>query len=308
MSHIKDLTLPIAMVLGVLCYRWLYRFTPITPYLIFVMLFFTFCKVDIRAMKIQRWHGLLLAFQLIASVALFFLLRPLNLLLAQGIMLCVLMPTATAAAVITGKLGGSVEQLTTYTLLSNFAVALFVPAFFPMMHPDAHISFAQGFLTILSKVFPLLIGPFVAAFLLRITYMAIVHKPLRMTRFFANLPFYLWAFSLVILMANTTHSLIYEEYDIWAAVVLAVGSLCMCLLQFVVGRRIGKRYSATISAGQALGQKNTILGIWMAHTYLLPLSALGPAAYIIWQNVFNSWQLWKSAAQKRVQERDSQSE
>ncbi len=308
MSYIKDLTLPIAMVLGVLCYRWLYRFTPITPYLIFVMLFFTFCKVDIHAMKIQRWHGLLLAFQLTASVALFFLLRPLNLLLAQGIMLCVLMPTATAAAVITGKLGGSVEQLTTYTLLSNFAVALFVPAFFPMMHPDAHISFAQGFLTILSKVFPLLIGPFVAALLLRIIYTAIVHKPLRMTKFFANLPFYLWAFSLVILMANTTHSLIYEEYDIWAAIVLAVGSLCMCLLQFVVGRRIGKRYSSTISAGQALGQKNTILGIWMAHTYLLPLSALGPAAYIIWQNVFNSWQLWKSATQKRVQERDSQSE
>ncbi len=302
MSHIKDLTLPIAMVLGVLCYRWLYPLTPITPYLIFVMLFFTFCKVDIRAMKIQRWHWYLLAFQLAVSIGLFFLLRPLNLLLAQGIMLCVLMPTATAAAVITGKLGGSVEQLTTYTLLSNFAVALLVPAFFPVMYPDAHIGFVQGFLTILSKVFPLLIGPFVAALLLRIVYTATFHKPLRLSGFFTNLPFYLWAFSLVILMASTTYSLIYEEYDKWAAVLLAVGALCMCLLQFIVGRGIGKRYGATISAGQALGQKNTILGIWMAHTYLLPLSALGPAAYIVWQNVFNSWQLWKSAKEKRTEE------
>lgn len=293
MARIKDLTLPIAMLLGVLCYRWFYHLTPLTPYLIFVMLFFTFCKVDIRAMHLQRWHWFLLVFQLIVSIALFFILRPINLLLAQGIMLCVLMPTATAAAVITGKLGGSVEQLTTYTLLSNFAIAIFVPAFFPLVHPSAHLTFVQGFLTILSKVVPLLIGPFVAALLLRSAYTAIKHKPLRMSGFLTNLPFYIWAFSLVILMASTTHSLVYDDYDVWAAVLLAIGALLTCLLQFAVGRAIGKKYNATISAGQALGQKNTILGIWMAHTYLLPLSGLGPAAYIIWQNLFNSWQLWR---------------
>lgn len=293
MSRIKDFTLPLAMLLGVVGYPLFYRLTPLTPWLIFVMLFLTFCKVDIRAMRIQPWHWLLLLFQLLVSIALFFLLRPINLLLAQGIMLCVLMPTATAAAVITGKLGGSVEQLTTYTLLSNFAIALFVPAFFPVVHPYSHLTFGQGFLTILCKVFPLLIGPFVVALILRSLYQSICHNPLRLSPFLSGLPFYIWAFSLVILMASTTHSLIYDDYDMWAAVLLAVGALGMCLLQFFFGKWIGKHYAARISAGQALGQKNTILGIWMAHTYLLPLSALGPAAYIIWQNLFNSWQLWR---------------
>ena len=44
-------------------------------------------------------------------------------------------------------------------------------------------------------------------------------------------------------------------------------------------------------AGQAFGQKNTTLAIWMAQVYLLPVVSMAPAAYIIWQNLFNSIQL-----------------
>ena len=50
-------------------------------------------------------------------------------------------------------------------------------------------------------------------------------------------------------------------------------------------------FVSKVTAGQAFGQKNTTLGVWMAQTYLCPLAALGPAAYIIWQNIFNSIQL-----------------
>jgi len=42
-----------------------------------------------------------------------------------------------------------------------------------------------------------------------------------------------------------------------------------------------------------LGQKNTILAIWMAHTYLNPLSSVAPGSYVLWQNIINSCQLWK---------------
>jgi bile acid:Na+ symporter, BASS family len=42
-----------------------------------------------------------------------------------------------------------------------------------------------------------------------------------------------------------------------------------------------------------LGQKNTVLAIWMAVTYLNPLSSVGPCSYVVWQNIINSWQLWK---------------
>ena len=52
--------------------------------------------------------------------------------------------------------------------------------------------------------------------------------------------------------------------------------------------------------GQALGQKNTVLAIWMAYTYLNPLSSVGPGSYVLWQNLINSWQLWKK--RKREEE------
>ena len=48
----------------------------------------------------------------------------------------------------------------------------------------------------------------------------------------------------------------------------------------------------SISAGQALGQKNTIVGIWLTITFLNPLAAVAPGAYVLWQNVVNAWQLW----------------
>jgi hypothetical protein len=55
---------------------------------------------------------------------------------------------------------------------------------------------------------------------------------------------------------------------------------------------------SSITAGQAFGQKNTSLGVWMANTYLDPMASLGAAAYIIWQNVFNSAQLFFAARKK----------
>lgn len=59
----------------------------------------------------------------------------------EGAMVCLICPTATAAAVITGKLGGSASSLTTYTLLSNLLAAVAVPLVFPLVEPHADITF-----------------------------------------------------------------------------------------------------------------------------------------------------------------------
>ena len=57
---------------------------------------------------------------------------------------------------------------------------------------------------------------------------------------------------------------------------------------------------SSVTAGQAFGQKNTTLGVWMAQTFLNPLSAIGATAYIIWQNFFNSAQLYRAAHGKSI--------
>ena len=57
---------------------------------------------------------------------------------------------------------------------------------------------------------------------------------------------------------------------------------------------VGTGFAArsAIDAGQALGQKNTAFAIWIAYTYLDPLSSVGPGCYILWQNIVNSIELW----------------
>jgi len=75
-------------------------------------------------------------------------------------------------------------------------------------------------------------------------------------------------------------------------IAIALLSALLCILQFVVGRKIGARYGDRISAAQSLGQKNTVLAIWLTLTWLNPMASVGPAAYVLWQNSINSAQLY----------------
>ncbi|MDD3108903.1 MAG: transporter, partial [Alistipes sp.] len=106
--------------------------------------------------------------------------------------------------------------------------------------------------------------------------------------------FYLWAFSLTIVMGRTISFLVQQDpanYSI--ELLIALAALGVCGLQFLIGRALGHRYSNRIAGGQGLGQKNTVLAIWMAQTYLSPIASIGPASYVVWQNIVNSWQLWR---------------
>ncbi len=66
----------------------------------------------------------------------------------------------------------------------------------------------------------------------------------------------------------------------------------VCVGLFAIGKGVGRRYADSVSGGQAMGQKNTILGIWLTVTYLNPTAAIAPCAYVVWQNLVNAWQLW----------------
>ena len=247
-----------------------------------------------------------------------------NEVLAQGLMLCFIMPTATAAAIVAGKLGGSIQNLTTFTLLSNFATAIVVPAFFPIVNPAADMTFWSAFWLILSRVSPLLLGPFFAAWLVRIVYERWKKKEFELSHKMAAVPFYLWVTSIIVLSAVVTETVVANfAGQISNIIIFVIGSLVACLLQFGIGKYVGYKLPApnkgadyqdvlinpkaapktmpgvsSMTAGQALGQKNTSLGVWMAQTYLNPMAILGAAAYIIWQNLFNSAQMAYAAHKK----------
>ena len=144
---------------------------------------------------------------------------------------------------------------------------------------------------ILGKVFPLLICPFITAMLLRL----LVPRAYAAMQRLSSGAFYIWTFSLAIVTAQTLSSILEDRSHPGIKIATAAATLIICLLQFITGKTIGSCYGERISAGQALGQKNTIFAIWMAHTYLDPLSAIGPGAYVLWQNIVNSWQLRRKA-------------
>lgn len=306
---LKNWTLPLAMLSGTLGY-FIFANVPflaptkpyvndlvayVTPLLIFAQLLLTFCKVEkMKELKPKAWHGWLLLFQSlsclgIAALLVYYPMEETYREVFEGAMVCLICPTATAAAVITGKLGGSASTLTTYTLLSNLLAAVAVPLVFPLVEPHADLTFFAAFLKILSKVFPLLLCPFILAWFLRI-FMPKVHLFLLG---FHHLAFYLWGVALAIVSGQTVHSLVNSDAPVTVEILIAFAGLVTCCLQFFLGKSIGGRYNDRISGGQALGQKNTVLAIWMAYTYLNPLSSVGPGSYVLWQNIINSWQLWK---------------
>lgn len=295
---IRPWMLPIAMVSGMIFHNAIGHVQFLAPYLIFAMLFITFCKVDPRDLRPGKLSWCLLAVQLALSTSIYFLLRPISEPLAQATFICVFCPTATAAPVITGMLGGSVERVAMYSIVSNLAVAITAPALFEYMGGASlasNISFFDGFTTICMKVGPLIILPLVAAFALK----GISPKTHHAIATHQSLSFYIWAVSLLIVVGRSVSFVMAEPpAALPSMLAIASASLAICVIQFIIGRKVGRRFGDPVAGAQGLAQKNTVLAIWMALSFLNPISSVGPASYILWQNTINSGQLYFKAKRK----------
>lgn len=282
--------LPLAMLCGLLFHPWLEAVAWVVPYLIFTMLTITFCRVRPRQFELSPMLWIMLAIQLAGSAVVFLVLRPFSLDVAQAVFICVLCPTATAAPVVTGMLGGSVPRVAAYSVLCNLAVALLAPLLFVWVGEGAAaMSFADEFKSVALQVAPLIVLPLALAFGLYF-FAPKVHSAIGSVQ---GVSFYLWAVSLVVVVGRAVAFILAEPAAaIPEMIVIALGAGIVCVLQFAAGRRIGRRYGDAVSGAQGLGQKNTVLAIWMALTYLNPIASIGPAAYIVWQNSINSAQLY----------------
>lgn len=291
-QRLKPWMLPIAMVAGMVFHDFMGRIEFIAPYLIFIMLFITFCKVKPHEFRITGLSWGLLSVQILGAIAVYFCLLPLSPDIAQGTFICVFCPTATAAPVITGMLGGSVPRLATFSIISNITVAILAPICFTLMGTEADITFMQSLTTISMKVMPLIILPLILALIL----LKIAPKVHRAVAERQAISFYIWAVSLFIVVGRAVSFIMDEPATaVPEMLLLALFSGIVCCGQFWIGRKIGRRCGDKIAGAQGLGQKNTVLAIWMALTYLNPVSSVAPAAYVAWQNTINSAQLYFKA-------------
>ncbi|MBQ9355894.1 MAG: transporter [Prevotella sp.] len=308
---VKDWTLPVAMGMGTVLYL-LFAFVPaldgaamffspiaeaLLPVFMFLVLFVTFCKVDFHKLRPVWWHAWVSLFNLllVGAVMLVLLNLPSGLspsvkLLLEALLMCVIAPCAAAAPVVTQKLGGSLEQMTTYTFLSNLLTVLLVPLCFPLVENGTGVTFMAAFVRILYQVFIVLAVPMLLAYVVKHYF----HRFHRIIVSIRDLSFYLWACSLMIVTGTTVKNIVHAEAPAGLLVLIALSGLAVCLVQFALGRFIGHYFGRAQEAGQGLGQKNTAFAIWLSVTYLNPLSSVGPGCYILWQNIINSFEIWQN--------------
>ena len=287
MQRFKSWILPIAIVLGIFFHKYIVVLQPALPYFIFLMLYFSFNSLDVKTMRFTMFDFWLLLFQLVVSTGVYFALRPFSEDLARGAFVTVLAPTAAAAIAVSLILGANISMMSTYLMACNLMVAVVAPLSFTLIG-SGNVSFWPSFLAILGKVFPLLIAPFILALLTR----WLLPKANAFINRHKNMSFYVWAVSLTVVISRAIEQLVnqFHENKILFLWMVAV-SIFLCFLQFFVGHLIGKKFGDRVAGGQALGQKNTVLAIWMAQTFFMDLSCIVPTLYVIWQNLYNSFQM-----------------
>ena len=299
---VKDWMLPGALVLGVSLFL-VYLVTPVLHpwgrYFNFIasegqrlgialLLFFQFVKVSPHDLKFSKWHVWALAIQITLFLGLAFIIR----LLAPGVsrtllecaMLCLICPTASAAGVITDRLGGNLAATVTYLVMINVAATFLIPLVIPLVNPSESLGFWRYVGQIALKVFPVLILPGLVAWLVRYTCPRLQRRLMR----WAPNAFYIWGVCLTLAMVLATRALLTSGLSLWAVSGIVAVSLICCAFQFFTGRRIGAQ-----TAGQALGQKNTGFLIWLGYNYLTPVTSVAGGLYAVWQNLYNSWELYR---------------
>lgn len=267
-------------------------FDTIFPFCVFLTLFTTFSKVDFHKMRLKRWHLCLIFTQLlligsISSIALLFSHNYEVKILIEAMLTCIIAPCATAAPVVTGKLGGDINTMTTYTLISSVICAITIPLVFPLLEHVENVTFIKTFLIILNRLsivilLPLVLGWFVRHYLRSAYHFILIHP---------NLSFYLWAFTLSITTGVTVRNISHSNTSIYVLLLICLLSFLICIVHFKLGRKIGHRYHEPINCGQGMFQKNTAMAIWVSYMYLHPVASIGAGCYVLWQNIINSWEI-----------------
>lgn len=262
------------------------------PYLIFSILALTFSTTELRRLKFERLDMWLMTFQILASPLLYigFKLATGNETVAQGMMLAALCPVASSVTVVAHMLGAKLKYTVAYTIVGNLLVCVLAPAIIVFIGDSEDSTFTDSFYAIFCKIAAVIGLPFFLMLAIQLWAKRLSDALCR----FNGLAFYLWAMALFLTLGQTIDFIYLHGEGNWAVIiVLGIGSAVMCPLQFYIGRLIGRRHGDAIAGQQLLGQKNSAMGIWMANTYLNPLASTFLAFYSIWQNVLNSWQIWR---------------
>ncbi len=294
MQKYKSFVLPIALVLGYFLRQLCSSLSVAVPYVIFSILVLTFSGVRLSSLRPSKLDLWIASFQTIVSLCLYWLIYTLtsDYILAEGAMMCVLCPVASSVTVVAAMLGANPVRTTTYTIIGNLLVSIVAPIYISLIADTApQADFARMFMLIFVKIAIVIALPFILVLCLQ-KFLPNLNAAISK---YKQWSFYLWAFALLVTIGQTIDFVVIHLDDNLANVLwLGIISLAICVCQFSLGKMIGKRYADQIAGCQLLAQKNTAMGIWMLNTFLNPIASVGLAFYSIWQNLFNSWQIYRA--------------
>lgn len=298
MQKIKSCVLPIAIVLGLLLHDYCAAFSVVVPYIIFTIILLTFTAVDITKLRFKPLFIWIILFQVVVSLGGYYLLRlfHVNEIIAEGVFIGVLCPVAASVAVVSTMLGADRNTVTSFSVIGNLVISVVAPIYFSFIGVNQDLPFFTSFLHILRRIGTVIGLPFFIALALQLC----LPKANAFLSRYKGLAFYLWAVALFLTLGQTIHFIFLNGKGNWSSILwLGVSALLFCIIQFGLGKWIGSKYGDTIAGGQLLGQKNSAMGIWMANHYLNPLASVFLAFYSVFQNLFNSWQLWYKERKKK---------
>ncbi len=284
---IRTIAIILALAVGAVS-PWAAAGARLIPWLVAGMLFVVFLGTPLSTTRFRPTHFYLLAANIAIAGAAYgvgwwFGGRE----LALAGFFAGIAPTAAAAPVVVGLLGGQVDFVVAAFLLSNTSIAgllaLGLPWLISTTGPSEPFAIARSIAVVV-------LLPMLLAALTRRVRPAAVAWPKKL----GNLSFATWVVALFLNTAKASRFIGSESSGAHATLLpIALLSAGTCAVAFVAGHFIGGRSYAR-EASQALGQKNTNFTIYLALAHASPLVALGPTFYVLWHNLWNAWNLHRA--------------
>jgi len=257
------------------------------PYFVFAMLWLAFLDAPLHRKMVTRLH-LILIFALVGFAMLAYgVVFPLDRRFATVAFMIAITPTATAAPSVIDLLGGNPAFVAISVLLTHLVVSLLFPFFLPYL-VDGKTNVSALALVLPSLKVTLL--PMLASLPCRLLPSGVYQKLI----FLKKTTLLLWITVLFIVTSKASWfvqtSGSASNHDL---LIIAGIAVTICTISFSFGRLLGGSTHPK-EASQCLGQKNTLLTIWISLHFLNPFIALGPTIYIVCHNLFNSWQILAS--------------
>lgn len=294
-GQIRSILMIFSFLVGGVFHESLSQLYWLQPIGIGLMLSVTFIGVELRKLKPTWMHILIfLCIQLI-GIGSWFIAKSLGYpVLAEALYYCGAAPIAAASPMIVGIIGGDIEFSATAMLLSQVVFAVLTPFVLPFVVHDPGLTYATLASLVGQQLIYIMVVPALVACVIRLIYPPSKLWAPKLRDFSLGI----WIWNLTLIAAISTERMLqmhYSWHDIWP---MALAAACICTFGFVAGYWLGypklKR-----ECSQALGQKNTILTLYIANQpFATPLASVAPACYVFFHNVANAIQMALAVREK----------